>query len=215
MPADHTQPTRRRILTEAMRLFGEQGYAATTIAQIEKAAGLSPGSGSLYRHFRSKHALLAEGVQQQIASGQQLLSLLDDQSALAHLPTHERVAVLARASLDRLERERDLNRLLLRDLDRFPDLVARMRDEEIQRMYHAATQWLAAQADPKGSKRDWPALAAVLAGAVSIYWLLCDVFGEHPAGIDQDRYIAALAELAAGLLDAGQDQATSAGKERP
>jgi len=215
MPADHTRPTRQRILTEAMRLFGEQGYAATTIAQIEKAAGLSPGSGSLYRHFRSKYALLTEGVQQQIASGQQLLSLLDDQTALAHLPPRERLAVLARAGLDRLEQERDLNRLLLRDLDRFPDLAAKMRDEDIQRMYHAATQWLAAQADPKGPKRDWPALAAVLAGAVSIYWLLCDVFGQHPAGIDQDRYVAALVELAAGLLDADQPHATSASKEQP
>jgi hypothetical protein len=76
-----------------------------------------------------------------------------------------------------------------------------MRDNEIQRMYHTATRWLAAQADPKGPERDWPALAAVLAGAVSISWLLCDGFGEHPAGIDQDRDIAALAELAATLLD--------------
>jgi hypothetical protein len=32
-----------------MPLFGEQGYAATTIAQIEAATGLSPGSGSLSR----------------------------------------------------------------------------------------------------------------------------------------------------------------------
>jgi hypothetical protein len=35
-----------------MRLFGEQGYAATTVVEIEAAAGLSPGSGSLDRHFR-------------------------------------------------------------------------------------------------------------------------------------------------------------------
>jgi DNA-binding transcriptional regulator YbjK len=58
---DDPRPTRQRIIDQAMRLFGEQGYAATTIAQIEAAAGLSPGSGSLYRHFPSKQALLAEG----------------------------------------------------------------------------------------------------------------------------------------------------------
>jgi hypothetical protein len=40
----------------------------------------------------------------------------------------------------------------------------------------------------------------VLIGATSHYWLLGDVFGEHPAGIDEDRYVAALAELAARLL---------------
>jgi hypothetical protein len=42
----------------------------------------------------------------------------------------------------------------------------------------------------------------VLIGAVSHYRLLCDVFGEHPAGIDEDRYLTALAELAGGILDA-------------
>jgi AcrR family transcriptional regulator len=61
------RPTRQRIIDEAMRLFGEQGYAATTIAQIEAAAGLSPGSGSLYRLFPSKQALLAELGQGEIA----------------------------------------------------------------------------------------------------------------------------------------------------
>ena len=38
-------PTRQRVLIEAMRLFGEQGYSATTVAQIESAAGLKSGSG--------------------------------------------------------------------------------------------------------------------------------------------------------------------------
>lgn len=33
--------TRDRVVAEAMRLFGEQGYAATTITQIEAASGLS------------------------------------------------------------------------------------------------------------------------------------------------------------------------------
>jgi hypothetical protein len=41
----------------------------------------------------------------------------------------------------------------------------------------------------------------VPAGAVSISWLLCNGFGQHPADIDQDRDVAALAELAAALLD--------------
>ncbi|MGH9208726.1 MAG: TetR/AcrR family transcriptional regulator, partial [Acidimicrobiales bacterium] len=43
-----TTPTRERLVTEAMRLFGEQGYKATSVAQIEAAAGLAPGSGALY-----------------------------------------------------------------------------------------------------------------------------------------------------------------------
>jgi AcrR family transcriptional regulator len=217
MPTHQTHPTHQRILAEAMRLFGEQGYAATTVADIEQAAGLSPGSGSLYRHFPSKQALLAEGVRQQIATGQQLLAYAGDQAAFANLPTRERLAALAHAGLRRLEQERDLNRLLVRDLARFPDLLATMRDDEIQRIYGVISQWLATQAGPKAPERDWPALAAVLVGAVSHYWLLRDVFGQHPAGIDPDRYLAALVELAAGLVDAdaNADQATSVSKQQP
>jgi hypothetical protein len=46
----------------------------------------------------------------------------------------------------------------------------------------------------------------VLVNATTHYWLLGDVFGQDPAGIDEDRYVAALAELAAGLLDGTQEE---------
>jgi AcrR family transcriptional regulator len=42
-----------------MRLFSTKGFEATSVSQIEAAAGLSPGSGALYRHFASKEALLS------------------------------------------------------------------------------------------------------------------------------------------------------------
>lgn len=59
-------PTKERLITEAMRLFGEQGYQATSVAQIEAAAGLAPGSGALYHHFKSKEALLEAGIDRQL-----------------------------------------------------------------------------------------------------------------------------------------------------
>jgi len=59
-------PTRERLVAEAMRLFGEQGYQATSITQIEAAAGLAPGSGALYHHFKSKDALLEAGIDRQL-----------------------------------------------------------------------------------------------------------------------------------------------------
>jgi hypothetical protein len=50
--------------------------------------------------------------------------------------------LVARARLRRLDRERDLNRLLARDLARFPDLLAEMREEEIQRVYRVVAAWM-------------------------------------------------------------------------
>jgi AcrR family transcriptional regulator len=61
-----TAPTRERLVTEAMRLFSAKGYEATSVSQIEAAAGLSAGSGALYNHFESKKALLHAGIDRQL-----------------------------------------------------------------------------------------------------------------------------------------------------
>lgn len=49
------RPTRQSILEEAAHLFRKQGYAATTIAQVADAIGISKGNLSYY--FPSKQAL--------------------------------------------------------------------------------------------------------------------------------------------------------------
>ncbi|MFI0943872.1 TetR/AcrR family transcriptional regulator [Streptomyces sp. NPDC021020] len=193
--------TRARVVAEAMRLFGEQGYARTTVAEIEKAAGLSPGSGSLYRHFRSKEELLAEGVRAKVAENAGLLAMIGDPGAMAALPLRERLAGLARAGLRRLEQERDLNRMIVRDLAAFPALLDEVREGEMRRIHAAVAQWLRMQAGPgDGGGRDWEALAVVLVGSVSHFWLLRDVFGAHPSGLDEDRWVAAFVDLAEQLI---------------
>jgi TetR/AcrR family transcriptional repressor of nem operon len=50
------EETRTRLLNAAMRLFHEQGFAATGVATILRDAGVN--SGSLYHHFASKEDLL-------------------------------------------------------------------------------------------------------------------------------------------------------------
>ncbi|MFE5807723.1 TetR/AcrR family transcriptional regulator [Streptomyces sp. NPDC056491] len=190
--------SRTRVVEEAMRLFGEQGYVKTTIAEIERAAGLSPGSGALYRHFRSKEELLAEGVRSKVAENAGLLVLLGDMQAVAALPLRERLATLARAGLRRLDEERDLNRIVVRDLAAFPELREEVREGEMRRIHAAVAQWLRMQAGP--AERDWDALAVVLVGALSHFWLLRDVFDTHPSGLDEDRLVAAFVDLAEGLL---------------
>jgi AcrR family transcriptional regulator len=187
--------TRRRVLDAAMDLFGRQGYRATTIAQIEQAAGLAPGAGGLYRHFPSKRALLEAGLRRQFDAGQELAEVLDPAAMPRDNPVAAVVAV-ARAGLRRLEQERDLNRVLVRDLADFPDLLAEVRDRELRRVHRALVAWL--RASPAAADADSEALAAVLMGAVSHFWMMRDIFGgEHPLGVDEERYLSALAALAA------------------
>lgn len=183
--------TRERLIAESLRLFAENGYTATTVSSIEAAAGLSGGSGSLYRHFPSKRALLVAGVRSQIESAPSLDEALSDPRLLA-LPVRERLLSVARAGLARLSRESEFNRLLVRDLSHFPDLLEEVRVAEVHRIHSVTAEWLAAQFPARDA--DWPALAAVLIGATSHLWLLKDVFGEHPAGIGDDRYLDALVD---------------------
>src|SRR5882724_3841415 len=105
-------PTRERLVTEAMRLFGEQGYAATSVAQIEAAAGLAPGSGALYHHFKSKEALLDAGVDRQ----------LDRRSAMRDIRTlfaglddlQAELTVLGRYLLTVVDEEREILQIAAR-----------------------------------------------------------------------------------------------------
>jgi len=174
-----------------MDLFGRQGYHATTIAQIEAAAGLSAGAGGLYRHFKSKRAVLEEGLNRQVAAGGPMLSVLGG----AELPAgrRERFLAVARAGLARLEQERDVNRLLLRDLASFPDLLDRVRERELLRVHEAVTAFLREEL-PDDS--DPEALAAVIMAAVSHYWIMADVFGgEHPHEVEAERFLGRLVDL--------------------
>jgi AcrR family transcriptional regulator len=200
-----SQTARERVLAAAMQLFSERGFAGTTITQIERAAGLSPGSGGLYRHFPSKRAILEAGVASSIASNAGLVSLITDADRLASLPLRDRLLTLAGAGLRRLEEEGDLNRLVMRDLSQFPDLLAQVGQDDIGRIFRAFAGWLQAQPDVAAG-RDWEAIATVLMGAVTHFWIMCEIFGEHPAGIDEDRYLTAAADLAAALLSNQGDE---------
>jgi len=45
--------------------------------------------------------------------------------------------------------------------------------------------------------RDGDALACVVVGAVSHYWLLRDIFDDHPSHVDRSRFTESVVDLAA------------------
>lgn len=49
------EDTKRRILTEALRLFAQRGYDAVSVEQIANAVGIK--APSLYKHFPSKQSI--------------------------------------------------------------------------------------------------------------------------------------------------------------
>ena len=69
--------SRTRILAEAERLFGQQGFAGTRLSSIASAAGL--GNAGLIHHFPSKAALY-RAVLDKIAADFDTQNLVDDQA---------------------------------------------------------------------------------------------------------------------------------------
>jgi AcrR family transcriptional regulator len=120
-----TMTTRERIVSEALRLFADRGYAATSVAEIEAAAGLSPGAGGLYRHFRSKEEVLSTAIREHIErTRRQITDVLAQSEAYKDRPLEIRLRMTCHAGLAKMREEQELVRILFRDLDQFPNLVA-------------------------------------------------------------------------------------------
>jgi len=195
--------TRERILEAALRLFAEQGFKATTVKQIELAAGLSAGAGGLYRHFSSKQELLDAVVAWQVTANRELVEQLSgtgpgdgreaDTEWVPGPGLHQELVSVARSGLARLESEAGLTRLLLRDLKDHPRALALAGEGDIEPVLGSLAGYLAGR-DTAG-RVDPTALAVIVAGATTSFWLLRDIFGTHPAGIDADEFIDALADL--------------------
>ena len=56
--ARHVDDTRQALLTSARKLFGQHGFAGTSLDDVCTQAGVT--KGALYHHFRNKEQLFAE-----------------------------------------------------------------------------------------------------------------------------------------------------------
>jgi AcrR family transcriptional regulator len=177
--------TKTRILDTALAQFVARGIDGVTVTDLEQGAGLSPGSGSFYRHFRSKDDVLAAVVDREIDAA---LSRRTDQPPTGDLTEHYRWA------LDNLDRMRALIALLVRDGGRLPHL------ERVQSVLAEggssldAADLRARMARGEIPERDADAVASVVLFAVVGHHLAERFFG-GPVGVDRERFAAALASL--------------------
>ena len=191
--------TRDRIIAEAMRLFAQRGYRGTSIADLEDAAGLSPGSGSLYTHFRSKEEVLAAAVEQ--------TALLADTGYAAFdlLPLGDlraELTLIGRGSLLVMDTCADLIRVIDKESDQFPGILADARARIFDRAYSWFSQLLRTKAkDGEIVDVDFEAVAAIWLGALKDYWGAKTILGDPPAGLDDDRFIAAWVDTLMTVLE--------------
>jgi AcrR family transcriptional regulator len=196
MPA---APTRDRLVTEAMRLFGEQGYQATSITQIEAAAGLAPGSGALYHHFKSKEALLEAGIDRQLDRRRAMHDIRTLFAGLGDLRIE--LTMLGRYVLTVLDEETQLLQIAARTP---PDRSPRLNNAYaalIEGLYAEVADWIKGWV-PKISKQDATAIAAVGVDALLGKRATNTVFRVPATDMQDEDFIAEWTAMLAGRVEA-------------
>ncbi len=168
-------PTRERIVDEAMRLFSQRGYAATSIATIEEAAGLTPGAGGLYHHFKSKEAVLAAGIERQL---ERLGALRRIREVLGSLgDVRAELTLTARYFLAELDSESQLLRILASDVRNRPQVLSAAAEELVSSALADFAGWIEAEAERSLRPEEAKAIAVFGLGSLLSSRLLHDVLG--------------------------------------
>jgi AcrR family transcriptional regulator len=179
-------PTRERIVEEAMRLFAEHGYAATSITKIEAAAGLTPGAGGIYHHFSSKEALLSAGVERGLA---RLAALREIRHVLGSLgDLRAELTLSARYILAELDSEVELLRILSSESRNRPQLLTSAVEQLVTSTHTGFASWISEHAKRAIPDDEAAAIAAIGLGSLLSSRLLRDVLA-IPALVDDETLV--------------------------
>jgi AcrR family transcriptional regulator len=186
-------PTRERIVTEAIRLFAERGYRGTTVGDIEEAAGLAPRSGGFYKHFASKEAVLDEGIERHVAELEQIRPVLD---MLPLGDLRAELTLVARWALHELGAEMPLMRVVQKDGDQFPELVARVKERIIDPGHSDASRVIGRMLTELGAEpTDAEAIGSVALGSLVAYRIEEQMFGKPGGDVSEERIVDAWVDV--------------------
>jgi AcrR family transcriptional regulator len=184
--------TRDRIVDQAMHLFSQHGYTATSVAKIEAAAGLTPGAGGLYHHFDSKEAVLAAGIERQLGRLDALREIRRVLTPLGDLKSE--LTLIARYILAELDSESELLRILASEARNRPQLLTTAVDQLVNSTFTGFAAWIGEHTEQPISSEESTAIAALGLGSLLSSRLLRDVLG-IPAQVDDETLVETWARL--------------------
>jgi AcrR family transcriptional regulator len=195
-------PTRERLVTEAMRLFSTKGFEATSVSQIEAAAGLSPGSGALYRHFESKEALLDAGIDRQLDRRR---AMHDIRALFAGLDDlRSELTVLGRYLLTVIDQELELLQVAARTPAGLSPRLDTAYAALIDGLTAELAEWIAAWG-PALTKQHCAVLAALGVNGVLGARFATGLFREPSLHIPDDRYLNEWTAVLAARIETHQN----------
>jgi len=190
--------SRSRLIDAAFELFASQGFAATSVAEIETAAGFAPRSGALYQYFESKGALLDAGFERHFATVDNVGRELEERP-LGEVRSE--LAVLGHWLLQELEQERQMTHLLEREGERLTDLRERARERISERGYRVGADVIA-RFLPGTTPSQQDAFAVVAIGGLINFRRSAWTWGASPLGLSDQAFVDGWVEMCHAAIEA-------------
>ncbi len=176
------------VLDAAIKLFAEKGYAATTVDQIAKHAGLS--KGTVYLYFPSKKALLEGLVHRAVAPiADMAIGMISRYRGDPRPVIRQFIYTVAANFGD--SHAFAVPKLVIREAVTAPEIAQLYRAEVIDRAIPALTALLAQGIEGGHIRAVDPELTVrSVMGPILMHVMLAEVFGVLPeGGLSMDRLI--------------------------
>lgn len=152
------------------------------------AAGLTFGSGTLYKHFPSNEAALVV-IDRFVESARTERKTLGDLDAE---PIANALRAIARGAMSSFERDKDAPRIAWRDLENFPELQERVRTERIRATFDDFSSWLERHAKLGNPVLDdVEAVSAVALSSLAFFQIVKLLMHDTPGGVNEERFVRA------------------------
>ncbi|MGF1481616.1 MAG: TetR/AcrR family transcriptional regulator [Cyanophyceae cyanobacterium] len=182
------------ILKGAMQEFLANGYAATSMDRVAKAAGVS--KATVYSHFGDKEGLFNALIQDLVHDKFQTVLGLQEPQSMAREPSLV-LSEIAHRLLDNAGSDRTfLNfiRIMMGESGRFPELAQAYVRNVAKPGIEALTQYL--QVHPELKLSDPEATVRVFVGTLVYYLILQEMMhGKEIVPLESDRLVATLIQL--------------------
>lgn len=199
-PGAQRRDRREDILTASLHLFAEKGFHGTSMRDIARAAGIT--EGLIYHYFASKRDLFRAIIEEY--SFLPLLRTLPDLAE--HLDLKALLVVLARGFFDVLRQNTELTRLLLQEVQVFPEekeaFFADAVGESISELAHILDARMNERAR---SQVDAQVAARLFFNALLAFFVEQEILGgKHMLPADESSYVEHLADMFVKRLGPGR-----------
>ena len=197
-----------QIIEAGLEVFAERGLASARLEDIAKRAGVS--KGTIYLYFPNKEALFREVVRQTVVA-----TIERAEREIVHGSATEQLLTYIRGywSFVRSPRFEAIYRLVMAELQNFPDLAQFYSEEVVQRSARLIGRLIQQGIDSGEFRPIDPKVAARMLQALIVshgLWCSRQKFFPHMAGATDEKVLAELTDFYLHAIKAVPDAAPHA-----